>query len=86
MAIRGARRLLRAHRPAAMMTALCQDSYTRAGQTQLLPPLEPQHAHRPPSQQRGPQLDRPAASSVAQREAIRTDPRFTDAVEPTVYQ
>ena len=70
-----------------MMTALCQDSYTRAGQTQLLPPLEPQRAHaRPPASTRGPKLDRPAASSVAQREAIRTDPRFTDAVEPAVYQ
>ena len=90
MAIRGARRLLRAHRPAAMMTALCQDSYTRAGQTQLLPPLEPQHAHRPPFRQqhaRGPHsVTVPHLHRTAQREAIRSDPRFTDAVEPQVYQ
>ena len=38
------------------------------------------------AEKRGPKLDRPAASSVAQREAIRSDPRFTDAVEPQVYQ
>ena len=87
MAIRGARRrLLRAHRPAAMMTALCQDSYTRAGQTQLLPPLEPQRAPPALPPARAAQSLTVPHHRTAQREAIRTDPRFTDAVEPTVYQ
>ena len=73
------------HRPAAMMTALCQDSYTRAGQTQH----SSRSAHRPPSRQqhaRGPHSVTVPHHRTAQREAIRTDPRFTDAVEPTVYQ
>ena len=90
VAIRGARRrLLRAHRPAAMMTALCQDSYTRAGQTQLLPPLEPQRAPPalpPAARARGPHSVTVPHHRTAQREAIRSDPRFTDAVEPQVYQ
>ena len=70
-----------------MMTALCQDSYTRAGQTQLLPPLEPQRAHaRPPAARAARSVTVPHLHRTAQREAIRSDPRFTDAVEPQVYQ
>ena len=46
-------------------------------------------AHRPPSRQqhaRGPHSVTVPHHRTAQREAIRTDPRFTDAVDPQVYQ